>query len=457
MSQETGKPVVFLTFANAAEHGYLMQLKRESALLRDLFLPLHRQGRIELVREESLDNTELPKLLNQYKDQIAIFHYGGHADGGRLTLEDGEGNVSGLAALLGLQKGLRLAFLNGCSTQGQVRPYLEAGVPVVLATSRSISDEEATFFAEHFYHALLNRHTIREAFQSASGALKTRNSAYKTGVEETVTCRSVVIRDNDLKEMPWRLYVQEGMETALEWSISNQAAKDQKSIVGEEAVNKENKSLEQRAWSWVLAAGVIVALFAGIAEISGFNLKDLFGDSSIDSFSVTVLVHGKEGRDDRILRKQGEVVLDFGTTREEAPIDDEGEATFKELPLGYVGEKATISIDHPQPYFPTDRNAEYTLEQGKAIYLEVELAGMDKVQGRVLDFQTEEPLDSVRVSYRDVATYTDDFGWYELEIPPDMQTKFVRLNFYKTGYKMQDIDSIAPHTQQEIGILLERQ
>ena len=59
MPQGFDNPVVFLAFANAAEQGYLSQLKKESALLRDLFLPLPRAGQIELVHEESLDAAEI--------------------------------------------------------------------------------------------------------------------------------------------------------------------------------------------------------------------------------------------------------------------------------------------------------------------------------------------------------------------------------------------------------------
>lgn len=42
--------------------------------------------------------------------------------------------------MLALQPHLKLAFLNGCSTQEQAQPYLEAGVPAILATTHSILD-----------------------------------------------------------------------------------------------------------------------------------------------------------------------------------------------------------------------------------------------------------------------------------------------------------------------------
>lgn len=452
MPLEPDRPVVFLTFANAAEEGYLRQLKKESALLRDLFLPFHQRGQIELLREESLDVKELPRLLSQYKGRICIFHYGGHASQTQLSLEGHFGNAVGLGELLRLQNGIKLVFLNGCSTQAQAQPYLEAGVPVVIATTRSIADEEATFFAEHFYHALLNRHTIKEAFQAASGALKTRSSLYQHDAEEMVSFRRIGPHGEPPAEVPWRLYVQEENQNALNWSLCGELEQEFPNT----STGKSEKNLKQKIWSWILAAGVIVSLLVGLGELTGASFMKLGGSKKADSFSVTVLVHGKEGKDHRILRNQGKVTLDFGTTRQEASINEKGEATFKELPLRYLGQAALISIDHPQPYFPVERNAEYQLERGKSIYLEIELKGIDKIQGRVLDYQSEEPLGGVRVSYRDVYTFTDEVGWYQLNIPPDKQAKFIRVSFYKEGYRMESLDSIAPHTQQEIGISLKR-
>lgn len=201
----------------------------------------------------------------------------------------------------------------------------------------------------------------------------------------------------------------------------------------------------------------ILGILASIAGITGYTFRDYFSASKVKSFTVTVLVHGKEGTDDRILSNQGKVMLDIGGDRKEEPINNQGQAIFQELPSGYIGEQVRISIIHPQPYFPVNRDTQYLLKQNQSIYLEIELKGIDKIMGRVLDELTEKPVDSVRVSYRNNAAYTDEFGWFELEIPEAIRAKFIRVNFFKAGYKMQDIDSIAPHTQQEIGILLKPQ
>ena len=213
----------------------------------------------------------------------------------------------------------------------------------------------------------------------------------------------------------------------------------------------------KRGWLWVV--GIILAaipILAGIAEISGYSVKDFISgnENNLESLMVTVIVHGKDGRDDRILEGQGKVVLDIGGTREEEAINQQGQAIFNGLSTNFEGKMALISIDHPQPYFPTKRDAEYQLEKNKSIYLEVELTGLNEIKGRVLDFNTELPLDSVEVVVEDAVAYTDQRGFYRMEIPPNIQAKFIKVSFLKEGYKMESVDSIAPHTKQEIGIML---
>ena len=102
----------------------------------------------------------IKQALRAHRHRIAIFHYAGHADEGRLMLEralgsaDGAAHAEGLAGLLGDQRGLKLAFLNGCSTLPQVDLLRGAGVPAVIATSRAINDAVARDFAITFYEAL---------------------------------------------------------------------------------------------------------------------------------------------------------------------------------------------------------------------------------------------------------------------------------------------------------------
>ncbi|MCB0561955.1 MAG: tetratricopeptide repeat protein [Phaeodactylibacter sp.] len=217
MSEKKPIPVFFICFAQSEDQGYLEQLKLESSRIRDVLLRLDLDEKIKLFREESTQTIDLPRLLATFRNKIFIFHYAGHADGKHLHFEGRTGHAGGLAELLGLQKNLKLIFLNGCSTQEQARPYLEAGLPAVIATTRSIPDAEAAYIAECFYDALAHGYTIRESFRMASGALLARGYSFEP--DNLVSYRGVGMQEAYTSEFPWRLYVNEQKAGALDWLI----------------------------------------------------------------------------------------------------------------------------------------------------------------------------------------------------------------------------------------------
>lgn len=220
---------------------------------------------------------------------------------------------------------------------------------------------------------------------------------------------------------------------------------------------EETQPKARQSWQYVVAFGVLISILGGIAEFSGWNLRDWFGGGGTDdTFTVTVFVHGKKGQDERILKNQGQVMLGLRTNEMPGSINEKGEATFKEIPLGFKGQKVPIRIEHPQPYRSTHPDSLYLLEPNAAIYVEVALEGTNRIFGKVMDFDTEQWLDSVRVSIENFDTYTDPFGWFELNIPEDKRRKFQRVSFYKKGYGIEELDSIPVHIQQEIQLSLKK-
>ena len=160
MSVDGCKPVILLTFANDRLEGasYLRNLPEEARRLRAAIEPAEAAGLCELVVRQNATAADILDVLQdrRYRDRVAVFHYGGHADGYRLLLESATGRIeaadaAGLAAFLGRQLGLRLVFLNGCSTEAQAHGLLEAGVASVVVTSQAIEDASAVEFAARFY------------------------------------------------------------------------------------------------------------------------------------------------------------------------------------------------------------------------------------------------------------------------------------------------------------------
>ena len=194
-------PVLFLAFANSPVRP-LAQLTTEENSLRDI---LHQrsaiQGHFQIHRESHVDLDTLRKYLTEYRDRVWLFHYAGHAESQEIVLTSGDAHAAGIAAMLGEQSSLKLVFLNGCSTQKQVRGLLELGIPVVIATRAPVNDDLAAGFSRHFYEALALGSTIREAFEAASAYVQS------TGKTKPVM-RGFVrdVPDNHSLEEVWSMF-----------------------------------------------------------------------------------------------------------------------------------------------------------------------------------------------------------------------------------------------------------
>lgn len=210
-------PVILLAFANDRD-AHLELLKEESRELFRTFREMDRKGIVSLHREESAQTRDMYEALVSNRDKVAIFHYAGHAGGTALQLEDGGGDAKGLVGILGEQANLKLVFLNGCSSRGQVAGLLDAGVAAVIATSSPIEDRKALEFSTAFYEALASRRTVQQAFQLAADFMQAR---YGQAISTETILRSSfspeMLEESD--EFPWGLYVNEDAETALRYQL----------------------------------------------------------------------------------------------------------------------------------------------------------------------------------------------------------------------------------------------
>lgn len=230
----TAPPLIFLAFANdhsSGGEGYLRNLPKEADKLETALTIAAQNGLCEVLPRQ---NVTIRKVLDIFADQrhrnrIAIFHFGGHANGYQLLLQTDEGeiaaaNAAGFAEFLGQQLGLELVFLNGCSTEQQAQALLDAGVAMVIATAQAIDDGIATAFASRFYTGLGGGATIQSAFDSAVAAIK-----IEQGREPASLYRHFHFAGADAALLadrwPWALYVRAGAGIAKTWNLPD-AAKD---------------------------------------------------------------------------------------------------------------------------------------------------------------------------------------------------------------------------------------
>jgi hypothetical protein len=210
-------PVVLLVFANEQEgRAYLRDLPGEARQLREVLQAAVERGLCELEFRTNATLDEIAQVFRRYRRRIRIFHYGGHAGPDRLWLESSAGgpqaaHSEGLARFLGLQGGLKLVFLNGCSTRAQVAELRAGGVDAVVATARPIGDEVARAFAVAFYDELVAGRDLSEAFKLAAALVQVGRG---NTPRDVISPKATLALDDitDPSGFPWSLYTRDGAE-----------------------------------------------------------------------------------------------------------------------------------------------------------------------------------------------------------------------------------------------------
>ncbi|HEX5758348.1 MAG TPA: tetratricopeptide repeat protein [Thermoanaerobaculia bacterium] len=287
------RPVVFFfAFANDRDDRarYLRNLPEEQRRVREAVAEAVKAGHCEVVERNNATADDIFDVLQDpdYRDRVAVFHYGGHAGGGELVLETPQGaaepaHAGGLARFLGEQRGLALVFLNGCSSRGQVQGLLDAGVPAVVATSQAIDDAVATEFAARFYQALAGGASLRTAYAEAQGAVQTRRGGLARD-----TYRSFVPEAMAEERWPWDLHVAPGAEERVaRWSLPLAARDPLFGLPPPPALDLPSSPFKHLAWFTREDAEV----FFG----RGQEIRDLYEAVTLPEAAPIVLLFGATG------------------------------------------------------------------------------------------------------------------------------------------------------------------
>ncbi len=221
------QPIILLTFSNDQD-AYLSSIAAEQKAIKQALLDYVDQNYLQIRDVQRVSTEEVFYLVNRYHNRIQILHYAGHADGQMLQLEKEIGivqtaNAKGVAGLLGTQTSLKLVFLNGCATRGQVKALLDQGVPAVIATSVKIEDNTAQEFATQFYSALGSGSSLREAFQKAKAFVETQGQAPAINAIEAT--RGIALEEVDnSSSFNWGLYWKAEQAEVLDWKIAKESA-----------------------------------------------------------------------------------------------------------------------------------------------------------------------------------------------------------------------------------------
>ncbi len=202
--------------------GYLRNLSEEARRVRVILAEAERAGLCQVILRQNVTLNELLDVFQaaENRNRITIFHFGGHANGYQLLLQDAEGNgafadAGGLASFLAQQNGLELLFLNGCSTAAQTKGLLDAGVAAVISTSQAIDDGVATDFAARVYQGLATGVDIGRSFREAEAAVRMASGDAVRDLYCVQDSGPVTIAD----QLPWMLHVGDGAEIITKWNL----------------------------------------------------------------------------------------------------------------------------------------------------------------------------------------------------------------------------------------------
>lgn len=204
---------LLFTFANSFERR-LETLQREDEQLFAALSQREAAGHFRIVRDPYCSSEKIAEYIRLYRDQLALFHYSGHAGEHGLETEGGDAHAVGLAHMLGQCPNLHVVVLNGCSTGGQVDGLLKAGVRAVIATSAPISDPKATEFSISLYKSLALGSSLQEAFDAGLGAAQLQAGAIEAhrGVAKS-------FGGSDPKQPLWGMYI--ASELDAQWKLPN--------------------------------------------------------------------------------------------------------------------------------------------------------------------------------------------------------------------------------------------
>ncbi|MCA9043955.1 MAG: CHAT domain-containing protein, partial [Planctomycetaceae bacterium] len=221
MSDVQQRPV--LLFAFAAEDATIQVEEEARAVEGALASVSGDEGLCKVVVPPFLKVEDVLDLFQRNRNTVAVFHYAGHANGAELLMRTAHGagaGAAGLATSVRSQAGMKLVFLNGCSTEAQVEQWMAAGVPCVIATTRAIHGEVAKNFAARFYQGLATGASIQTAYDEAVGeadASLKGPSRLLTPVDEAPISQRAADR------WPWFIRYAAGAEDVADWNLADAA------------------------------------------------------------------------------------------------------------------------------------------------------------------------------------------------------------------------------------------
>ena len=173
-------------------------------------------------------------------------------------------------------------------------------------------------------------------------------------------------------------------------------------------------------------------------------------------FTTTVHVHGPKGPTEMILSNKGKVLLKSDDFQAEAPINENGDAVFAQLPATLL--EASIDLDVEamgEAYVPIDQSIIYSLQRDAQVQFPVHLSGSERLRGIVRDLATGAPVPNAQVRIKMISAATDASGRFDLPIPLELRQPFQDVEVTCKGYTYYQDKQVPLQGDGEMEVMLE--
>lgn len=407
------RPVILIAFSNDLEGQFLREIAEEQKKIRQVFEGLIQKNLVELHVLTNVTADNIFDAFIRFGNRIKVFHYAGHAKDFGLLLKESKRllNVKGLAPFLASQKGLKVVFMNACSTSIQQSVFFEAGIPELILTKTPISDERAVGFAHLFYKSLAAGKTVSDSYANA----KHFTTAIFEGEKRELIFPPDQHSDPEV-EFPWELH-----QLHPENSFSLQV--------------KPSRLI------YVIAAIILIVVSLGI----GYQLRPL-------PFDLTLKLNHLSGQAFELDRDIRSVFFIWNDTRYQGEISHEGTVFFHKLPPNIKRNEIHLQLESEVWTFKDSLFLANDAPNLSAMIQPKEAWISGTVTNDVGTF-----LEGVKVfvAKDDASVWTNEKGYFHLKVPLSLlPSKNILLYFQKKDSSIVSYYT-NPYSIQDQGFMLE--
>jgi hypothetical protein len=223
-----------------------------------------------------------------------------------------------------------------------------------------------------------------------------------------------------------------------------------KTLIKSEIIPPLTKTAGRDIVKKILLFGFIISL---LVIVLGFAFEFYKLRQSSQAFDYTIFLENSEGKN--VLKNSGRLLLRIENDKREAPIDGSGSAIFKQIPAKFAHQPVSLQIEADGWQFENGKKATEIELKGKSTTVIVTPDNSLRFLAGSVRNEQGNFLSGVRISIGNIATHTDEYGRFTLEIPTEMQKPQQTLIAYKENYMVWEAD-VYPATQQEVKIILKR-